>query len=88
MAHFVYLFHVVHFSIQLSAEKLEVVVSTPGVLVGVIRKGLLDLSLVRQVVVDEADTLLDDSFRELVTEILHKIQVRLQKYRLKSKRLE
>lgn len=67
---------------KLSAEKLEVVVSTPGVLVGVIRKGLLDLSLVRQVVVDEADTLLDDSFRELVTEILHKIQI--QDRRLES----
>lgn len=60
---------------QLSSERLEVVVSTPGLLANLVRRGKLNLSLVRQVVVDEADTLLDDSFSDMITEILQNAQV-------------
>ncbi|EEC11686.1 helicase, putative, partial [Ixodes scapularis] len=65
-------------SAQLGSERLEVVVSTPGLLASLVRRGKMDLSLVRQVVVDEADTLLDDSFSDTVTEILQDAQVDLR----------
>ncbi|CAN7999980.1 unnamed protein product, partial [Ixodes hexagonus] len=60
---------------QLGSERLDVVVSTPGLLASLVRRNKMDLSLVRQVVVDEADTLLDDSFSDMVTEILQNAQV-------------
>ncbi|XP_029844893.2 probable ATP-dependent RNA helicase DDX28 [Ixodes scapularis] len=62
-------------AVKLGSERLEVVVSTPGLLASLVRRGKMDLSLVRQVVVDEADTLLDDSFSDTVTEILQDAQV-------------
>lgn len=53
---------------------VEVVVGTPGRLLDLIRQGLLDLSQVRYLVLDEADEMLEMGFIEDVEAILEQIQ--------------
>ncbi|XP_064484301.1 probable ATP-dependent RNA helicase DDX28 [Ornithodoros turicata] len=56
-------------------EAMEVVVATAGTVVKLRKKGILDLSLLSHVVIDEVDTLLDDSFSAVVTRALEDVKV-------------
>lgn len=49
----------------------DVLVSTPGALVKALRRRCLDLSQLSFFVVDEADTMFDPSFSDMLEEILH-----------------
>nr|XP_020445697.1 probable ATP-dependent RNA helicase DDX28 [Monopterus albus] len=49
----------------------DVLVATPGALVKALRRRYLDLSELRFLVVDEADTMFDPSFSDLLESILH-----------------
>jgi len=55
---------------QRLAKRPEVLVGTPGRLLDHIRNGALDLSSVRQLVLDEADQMLDLGFKDELDEIL------------------
>lgn len=56
-------------------EQPDVLVSTPGALVKALRRRCLDLSQLRFFVVDEADTMFDPSFADLLDEILHYVNI-------------
>ncbi|XP_040838432.1 probable ATP-dependent RNA helicase DDX28 [Ochotona curzoniae] len=63
-------------TLQLSSQpSADVLVATPGALGKALRKQLLSLERLTFLVLDEADTLLDDSFLELVEYILEKSHI-------------
>ncbi|XP_071486450.1 probable ATP-dependent RNA helicase DDX28 [Diadema antillarum] len=53
----------------------DIVISTPGPILSALRQEILGLRHVSHVVVDEADTMLDDSFVEQTLRILKKVNV-------------
>ncbi|XP_037073004.1 probable ATP-dependent RNA helicase DDX28 [Pollicipes pollicipes] len=57
--------------------EMDLLVASFGALSKLTSVGVLDLSRVTQVVLDEADTLLDDSFREDVRRLLHRLPLRV-----------
>ncbi|OWA54270.1 putative ATP-dependent RNA helicase DDX28 [Hypsibius exemplaris] len=56
-------------------SEIDVLVSTPGVLSKLITNRLQDVSRVHTVVIDEADTMVDDSFSDLVRRILGRMMI-------------
>lgn len=63
-----------HEGAKVCEERLEVLVATVGLVAKLRQKRKLDLSLLRQVVLDEVDTLLDDSFSPLVCQALEDVR--------------
>uniref|UniRef100_UPI00358FD87F probable ATP-dependent RNA helicase DDX28 isoform X2 n=1 Tax=Myxine glutinosa TaxID=7769 RepID=UPI00358FD87F len=59
----------------LQNKTIDVLVGTPGVVCKGIRQGALGLDSLRFLVIDEVDTMLDDSFSPLVQEILENVQI-------------
>ncbi|MDD2971082.1 MAG: DEAD/DEAH box helicase [Lachnospiraceae bacterium] len=59
--------------IQTLKQKSHIVVGTPGRVMDHVRRGSLDLSKIKRVVIDEADLMLDMGFLEEVREILSHI---------------
>lgn len=57
-------------------EEVDVLVSTLGVIKKLVSTGIYNISKVRHVVIDEADTMLDDSFNETTIEFLKKFRFR------------
>ncbi|XP_057700778.1 probable ATP-dependent RNA helicase DDX28 [Corythoichthys intestinalis] len=53
----------------------DVLVATPGALVKALRRRCLDLSHLRFLVVDEADTMFDPSFSDMLEEILQHVEI-------------
>ncbi|KAF9535747.1 P-loop containing nucleoside triphosphate hydrolase protein [Crepidotus variabilis] len=51
-------------------DKVDIIISTPLRLVAALQEGILDLSNVRHLVLDEADRLMDNEFMEQIQEIL------------------
>ncbi|XP_056382410.1 probable ATP-dependent RNA helicase DDX28 [Hyla sarda] len=60
---------------QFRDEPLDVLVATPGALLKALKWGKVSLSDLHYVVVDEADTLFDDTFCELIEGILSHTQI-------------
>ncbi|XP_013415400.1 probable ATP-dependent RNA helicase DDX28 [Lingula anatina] len=56
-------------------EKVDMVVGTPGTLISAMKEGHFDLSAAEHLVLDEGDTLLDDSFATFVSRLFKNIQV-------------
>ncbi|KAK9507247.1 hypothetical protein O3M35_007151 [Rhynocoris fuscipes] len=54
---------------------VDLLVATPGALSKLISTGIYHLNEVKHIVVDEADTMLDDSFSELLIRILSKVKI-------------
>ncbi|KAL4238390.1 hypothetical protein ACF0H5_003099 [Mactra antiquata] len=54
---------------------IDIVVSTPAAILSLMNKKILSLSKMSFVVLDEADTLLDDSFSELTQKVLKKLMI-------------
>lgn len=54
---------------------LDVLVATPGALIKALRRHYLDLSELRFFVVDEADTMFDPSFSNMLDSILHHVNL-------------
>ncbi|XP_072031223.1 probable ATP-dependent RNA helicase DDX28 [Amphiura filiformis] len=54
---------------------LDVIVSTPGVMLKSLREEVVSLEYLRHIVIDEVDTMLDDSFSKDVINILTKIRI-------------
>lgn len=55
------------------AKGVQIVVATPGRLLDLVRRGALDLSMISDVVLDEADEMLNMGFSESLDEILKEI---------------
>ncbi|XP_042266967.1 probable ATP-dependent RNA helicase DDX28 [Thunnus albacares] len=53
----------------------DILVATPGALVKALRRRCLDLSELRFLVVDEADTMFDPSFSDMLESILHQTHI-------------
>ncbi|MBQ4029691.1 MAG: DEAD/DEAH box helicase, partial [Prevotella sp.] len=51
----------------------QIIVATPGRLIDLVNRGAADLSKIRNVVLDEADRMLDMGFSESIDEILSKV---------------
>ncbi|KAI8484299.1 putative ATP-dependent RNA helicase ddx28 [Branchiostoma belcheri] len=58
-------------------KRVDILVITPGALNKALHKGFLGMDWVRYLVLDEIDTLLDDSFSELTLEAISCCQVRV-----------
>ncbi|XP_069596307.1 probable ATP-dependent RNA helicase DDX28 [Ranitomeya imitator] len=56
-------------------QALDILVATPGALTKALKRDLVTLSALHFVVVDEADTLFDDTFCELIEGILMRTQI-------------
>jgi superfamily II DNA/RNA helicase len=56
-------------------DVVDVLVSTPGVFSKLLSNKLYDLSRLSHIVLDEADTLLDDSFNPLTIRVIQKLKV-------------
>jgi len=56
--------------IELIEKGVSVVVATPGRMLDIIRRGIIDLSEIKYVIFDEADEMLDMGFRDELTGIL------------------
>ena len=54
-------------------EGVQIIVATPGRLIDLINRGVVDLSLVHTVVLDEADEMLNMGFLDSIDEILSKV---------------
>ena len=59
-----------------SYDMMDILVATPSVVSKLTSVKLLDMRNVRHAVLDEADTLLDDSFNEYIKKFLGKLPVR------------
>ena len=55
------------------AKGVQIVVATPGRLLDLVRRGALDLSMIADVILDEADEMLNMGFSESIDEILKAI---------------
>ncbi|XP_046390061.1 probable ATP-dependent RNA helicase DDX28 [Ischnura elegans] len=55
-------------------NNVDILVGTVGAISKLVSSGIYNISLVRHVVLDEADTLLDDSFEEKVTPFLNRFK--------------
>ncbi|KAG8450802.1 hypothetical protein GDO86_003173, partial [Hymenochirus boettgeri] len=60
---------------QLTKRPVDILVATPGALLKAIRKDYVNLTNLHYVVLDEADTLFDESFSKLVEDILMHIRI-------------
>lgn len=60
---------------QFRDDSLDILVATPGALVKALKWGGMSLSELHYIVLDEADTLFDDTFCELIEEILMQTQI-------------
>ncbi|CAN9506706.1 unnamed protein product [Ophioblennius macclurei] len=60
-----------HIKMTFQRETADILVSTPGALVKALRRNYLDLNDLNFFVVDEADTMFDPSFSDLLEKILH-----------------
>uniref|UniRef100_A0A1A8U182 DEAD (Asp-Glu-Ala-Asp) box polypeptide 28 n=1 Tax=Nothobranchius furzeri TaxID=105023 RepID=A0A1A8U182_NOTFU len=64
-----------HIKMVLKSDPPDVLVSTPGALVKALRRNYLDLSELSFLVVDEADTMFDPSFSEMLGSILTHVNI-------------
>uniref|UniRef100_A0A1A7X130 ATP-dependent RNA helicase n=1 Tax=Iconisemion striatum TaxID=60296 RepID=A0A1A7X130_9TELE len=64
-----------HIKMVLKSDPPDVLVSTPGALVKALRRNYLDLSELSFLVVDEADTMFDPSFSEMLENILMHVNI-------------
>ncbi|KAM3919285.1 putative ATP-dependent RNA helicase DDX28 [Leptodactylus fuscus] len=60
---------------QFHGDSLDILVATPGALLKALKWDKVNLSNLHYVVLDEADTLFDDTFCELIEEILMQTQI-------------
>ena len=58
-------------------QAVDIVIATPGILRQFAEYKLYNLSRVQHLVLDEGDTLLDDSFNQLILSLFHKMNIRL-----------
>ncbi len=56
-----------------SAPPVHIVVGTPGRIIDLLKKNYINASYVRMLILDEADTLLDQGFEETISEIFQKV---------------
>lgn len=56
-------------------QLIDLLISTPGILMSLLHTRRLKISRLSSIVLDEADSLLDDSFYPLVNDILSKLQI-------------
>ncbi|XP_059848784.1 probable ATP-dependent RNA helicase DDX28 [Hypanus sabinus] len=61
--------------LTLSQGPIDLLISTPGILWKALRRDLVSLYDLRYLVLDEADTLFDESFVGLLEDILHQTQI-------------
>uniref|UniRef100_A0A8C5PI45 RNA helicase n=1 Tax=Leptobrachium leishanense TaxID=445787 RepID=A0A8C5PI45_9ANUR len=60
---------------QLSRGAIDILVATPGALQKALKKDLVSLFSLRSVILDEADTLFDDTFSDLVEDVLSHMRI-------------